>query len=286
MSIGFANYGEYVTACKDQNRITGFRKLPNQITPQGVWFDCSMSAGNPIPQYYAATPLQSTGLYQSTDKGIFHGSNVSPLKKFIKLTSFTVNIATPLPMPIVICDYIMFYPFIDEGTTDEQFLTNSITLPRWSDGLGVRIMAISLGSRTGGQSFVVNYTNSNGVAGRLTTVCTQNSVSVNGNIVTSLNNGLGTSGPFLPLQSGDLGVRSIESVTMLGADVGLFALVLVKPLMTTQAVNVDAPVETETYIHRSVLPEVKDDAYINFICLPQGSLSAVPIFGYMEFIFN
>lgn len=42
---------------KGQTRYTTYRKVPTQSTNQGVWFDLSMSPGNPSPQYYAATPM-------------------------------------------------------------------------------------------------------------------------------------------------------------------------------------------------------------------------------------
>ncbi len=289
MSVGgLDHFGEFISCQTDlgSERSTGFRKLPNVATPIGVWYDLSYAAGNPVPNYYAASPLVSTTLTQSADKGIFHGSNVTPKKKFLDTATVICNTVAVLPMPMILCDYLLFYPFIDEGTTDEQALTNSISLPRWSDGVGVQIMAISQAARVGGQSFTIKYTNSDGVAGRVTSSVIENVNSQNGNIVTSATNTDLSAGPFIPLQSGDIGVRLIESVTMNGLDVGLFALVLIKPLFTTQVFQFDCPVENQTLKDRSCLPEIKDDAYLNFICLPQSSLSAVPVFGSMRFIFN
>ena len=124
-------------------------------------------------------------------------------------------------------------------------LTTGIALPRYPTGAGVQMMAVSVAGRTGGQSFNVTYTNQDGVAGRVTPNVIQNLVSVNGSIVTSDRANANARGPFIPLQAGDTGVRSVEEVTMLGADVGLFALVLVKPLADLQIRGVDAPVEVD-----------------------------------------
>lgn len=41
------------------------------------------------------------------------------------------NQPTALPMRMILLDYLMYYPLIDEGTTDEQFMTNTIPLPRY-----------------------------------------------------------------------------------------------------------------------------------------------------------
>ena len=52
--------------------------------------------------------------------------------------------ATALPMTLTLMDYLMYYPLIDEGTTDEQFMVNNATLPRYTDGDGVQRMAVSV----------------------------------------------------------------------------------------------------------------------------------------------
>lgn len=44
------------------------------------------------------------------------------------------NQSGTLPMSMVLLDYLMYYPLVDEGTTDTQFMTNSIPLPRYPTG--------------------------------------------------------------------------------------------------------------------------------------------------------
>lgn len=265
-----------------------WRKSPTQTSTVGIWFDLAMSPGNPIPKYwFDATPLISVQVKQSTDGGLFHGSNVTPSYKYLReLMGFTVT-ATALPMPMILLDYLLYYPTIDDSVTDIQTMTNSATLPRYTDGAGVQIMAVSTATRTGGQTFTVNYTNSSGVAGRVTPNILETGLAVSGSLVSSSQtNTLGAaSGPFLQLQAGDTGVRSIESVTMNGADVGLFSLVLVKPLAQFSLRGIDAPVEVDYLKDFPVLPRIYDDAYLNFICLPQGSLAATAIHGTIKTTF-
>lgn len=273
---------QFVDAQLDGNtNLSSFRKTPTQVTTAGLWFDMSMSPGNPVPQYYAASPLVAVQLKQSTDGGFFHGKTTGSNKVITRFLSMS-NSATGLPMPIIMCDYLLYYPFIDEGTTDEQTLTNSVTLPRYTDGKGVQIMAVSVAGRTGGQSFYVNYTNSNGVSGRISKIVIQNSATAIGTIVTSNTATAGSSGPFIGLQDGDSGVRSIESVTMVGADVGLFTLVLVKPLFTTKILQQTAPTEECFLFEKSSIPKIEDDAYLNLLSMPNGSLSGVSIYGVIE----
>jgi hypothetical protein len=277
---GFASFAAVVDAEEaGKVRYATFRKSPSQVTTTRIWFDLSMSPGNPAPQYYAATPLQATALSRSVDGGLDHGTNAGD--KYLKRLTLLATVATALPMPVILADYLLFYPFIDEGSTDEQTLDNTASLPRWTDGVGVQIMAVSVAGRTGGQRFRCTYTNSDGVAGRVTTDVIQNTAAANGHIVSTDGADARAAGPFLPLQAGDTGVRSIESVQMIsGTDVGLFALVLVKPLLTTQIRGIDAVVESTPLIDQGVtLPVIADDAYLNLLCLPQGSLAATAIHG-------
>lgn len=278
---GFANVKAVADAELDgKSTYATWRKSPSQVSSAGVWFDLSMSPGNPVPQYYAASPGAAKALAQSTDGGIFHGGNVSPATKHLKRFTALTLTATALPMPLMLCDYLLFYPFIDEGTTDEQLLDNTVTLPRHTDGAGVQIMAVSVAGRTGGQTFRVTYTNQDGVAGQVSRTVTQTTAAANGNVVTTDRAVLNCSGPFIPLAAGDTGVRSIESVQMIsGPDVGLFALVLVKPVAQAMIRGIDAPVEVNYLTDFAQLPVIADDAYLNLIACPLGTLAATAIHG-------
>lgn len=274
-------------AAVDAGRLRTFswRKSPSQATTIGIWFDLSMSPGNPAPQYYAATPLAATVMRQSTDGGLFHGGNVSPSTKYLHSIMAMTNVATALPMPMILCDYLLFYPFIDEGSTDEQLLDNSNTLTRYTNGAGVEIMPVVVGSHSlaAGVTFTVKYTNQDGTANRVTPVHTLTTAqALNGTIATVGRANAAAIGPFMALQGNDTGVRSIQSVTFSVPDVGLLAMVLVKPLFQMQLRGIDAPVEKVPRIDHSIMPEIQDDAYLNFVCNPAGSLAATPIHGLIE----
>lgn len=264
----------------------GWRKTPSQTTLIGLWFDLSMSPGNPLPKYwFDATPLVAKAAYQSTDGGLYHGANVSPSNKYLRLLMAQTATVTALPLTMLLCDYILYYPSIDEGTTDPQTLTNTITLPRYEDGKGLQILAVTVGTRTVTAQFSVGYTNSDGVAGR-TSQIVQLNTSVVGTVATSERATQTSGNPFIGLQDGDTGVRSIDSVTMLGVSDGLFSLILVKPIAQTLIRGIDAPVEKDFLISQSQLPLIKDDAYLNFLCLPQGTLAATALIGDMKVIWD
>lgn len=283
---GFANTRQMADAQDAGNYLyASFRKQPTQATSVGVWFDLSMSPGNPAPNYYIGSPGVFVPMKQSTDGGLRHGGNVSPERKFLRKLSVQTAAGAMLPATFKLLDYIGFYGFIDESVLDKQFLDNTTPLPRHTDGAGVQLMPVVVAGQTGGQPFTVSYTNQDGVAGRVTGSVLMSTQAVNGTILCSQNGGATYphAGPFLPLQGSDSGVRSVESVTIGGTgDVGLFALVLVKPLAGIGVFEITAASETDFLLDTATLPVIDDDAYLNFIAMSVGSMASAPIIGIIE----
>lgn len=286
--MGFVNSRRMAEAeDAGQYLYASFRKQPTQTTGAGIWFDLSMSPGNPAPNYYIGSPGVFVPMKQSTDGGLRHGGNVNQLgqKKFLRKLMALCTTAAAVPLPMKLLDYTGFYGFIDESVLDEQFLDNTTPLPRHADGRGVQMMPIVVAGQTGGQTFTVKYTNQDGVTDRVTPAVTMSAQFVNGTILHSVQAAAANenNGPFLPLQRGDTGVRSVQSVTIGGiGDVGLFSLVLVKPLATFALRGIDAATEIDYLTDMASLPEIEDDAYLNFIALPNGTLSGAPIHGIIE----
>lgn len=264
-----------------------WRKIPSQSTSVGYWFDMSMSPGNPPPKYwFDAPPLAAKAITRSADGGIEHGSSVSPSTKYLRLLMAMVSSQTPLPMTLILCDYLLYYPSCDDGTTDAQSMDNSVTLPRYTDGAGVQVLAISVAGRTGGQQFNFSYTNSDGVSGRTSKTYLQTSAAAIGTVVNSGPTAQLGANPFCGLQDGDSGVRSIQSVTMLGADVGLFSLILVKPLAQIVLKEAGSPYEKDLLLADYSIPIIYDDAFLNFVCLPNGALASITVMGDMKVIWD
>jgi hypothetical protein len=289
---GFASVKDLVDAeLAGKTRFSSWRKSPTQTTTSGIWFDLSMSPGNPAPQYYAAAPLVATVMTHTSDGGLFHGKAVgSDSGKYLRKCMAMSVLSTAVPLPMILCDYLMYYPFIDESLGgDVQVLDNTATLTRYTDGEGVMAMAVVVaGHAVGtGVTFTMSYTNSSGVSGRTSRAVQLNTQFVNGTIITTASATANCNGPFIPLQTGDTGIRSIESVTMSGSDVGLFSLVLVKPLAQMSIRGIDAPVEVDYFKDfGGGMPKIEDDAYLNFICHPVGTLNAANINGYIETVWS
>lgn len=262
-----------------------WRKTPSQASTAGLWFDLSMSPGRPVPKYwFDAPPAIAKTVSYSSDGGLEHGGGVSPSEKYLRLTTGIATAATALPLTMVLCDYLLYYPSIDDSVLDEQVMDNTVALPRYTDGEGVQVIAVSVAGRTGGARFYFTYTNSEGVSGRVSQTSYQNSAAALGTLQNSGANSNASAMPFIGLQAGDTGVRSIDSVFMLDADVGLMTFILVKPLGTSVIREITAPAEKDYFMESATIPRIYDDAYLNFICLPQGTLAATALMGDIKTI--
>lgn len=287
---GFKGIKEVVDAeTSGKTRSYWWRKTPSAATTIGIWFDLATAGGHPkAKNWFDAAPLTAKAIYNTVDGGFYHGSDTSPEQKHLRTSLVIANAPTALPMQMILCDYLLYYPTIDDSVLEPQEMDNTVKIPRYEDGIGVQMMAVTLSARTGGQTFVVSYTNEKGESGRTSMVVAQNNSGVIGSITTSFYtvnvNGTGT--PFIGLQGDDKGVRSVESVTMLNPDTGLFAIVLVKPIAETLLRGIDAPMETDYLMMKSQLPRIYANAFLNYLCLPAGSLAATTLVGNNKVIWN
>lgn len=253
-----------------------FRKVPSQASTAGTWCDLSMASGNPSPNFYSGNELTAT--YFDSNKGIYKGTG-NYLFEMMAQTSG----ANATPSTLMLCDYLMFYPQIDMDSVDQQFTDNTLTLPRYTSGDGVMMFVVAQYPYIGGVDFTVTYTNSDGVSGRTTGLVRTNTAT---NIASFIHSGsfANSFGAFLPLQSGDRGVRYVENITFLSPNGGLGAIVLVKPLYNIILRELQSPSESNCFKDSALLPKIEDGAYLNFLCLPNASIAGVPISGILKTI--
>lgn len=293
---GFRSIAELVAAdYAGRCHIAQFRKaVASAATPTSGWVDYSYFAGLPTANFYASSPLVAAVL--ETSKGIYV-PQVSPFMQFIKSMTVMSGAAsatstTNQRQRLMLCDYLMYYPFVDtDAVGEEQLFENPITLPRYGSG---KVIAVAQSAASTVGTFTFTYTNQDGVPGRVSQAAFTQAVAGGGQVVSSARNAAGFH-PFLALQVGDTGVRSIESVTFSAAGGGLMALVIVKPLLdhvvtqecrrTTATVfdSFGAADEFLAIIHGQKMPEVKDGAVLNIMAQGfAGSLASSLLVGLLE----
>jgi hypothetical protein len=232
----------------------------------GKWVDCSQSTGIPKYNAYAGGATEATQLFNSGNAGIFTGANNTTPKYLQRWQAYYTGTA-PVPSYLTLCDYLMFYPLIDCDDDTQQDMTNPVSLPRYTDGNGVKMMLVGSVAGIANATVTVTYTNQAGVSGRqsvstyiipsATGVICSNSAIAAGNTVSAT--------PFLPLADGDSGVRSVESVQFSTPAGGFCTLVLVKPLASLPVYEASVPSEKTFGPEFFQFPEIKPNAYLNLI---------------------
>lgn len=280
---GFRSVREYADAHENgQTHFCSLRKVPSQASTARRWVDLSMAAGNPLPNYYAASPLVAAVL--DGQRGIWHGTDKSPSRKY--LTEFGLMTATAgLVGNYKLHDYLLYYPFLDLDDLDVQSMDNTVALPRYEDGAGVLPMLVCVAPTTGGGSFTFDYVNQDGASKTAPTQSFPTTASTIAQLLCEPATASGP-GPFLRLAGGDTGVRSITSWTNLGSGGGLAALVLVKPLADSVIYEVNNMNEVEYVSRRAGPPRIYDGAYLNLIMNCSGTVAAGQLTGFCRFAWN
>lgn len=284
---------------KGRYHLTTFRKqVASAATVANDFIDYTYFAGNPPANFYASAPLEAA--YVESIRGLHVPPMTGDQKQFVKSIMVMSAAATATSTSnqnqrLMLCDYLMYYPFIDtDAVGEQQDMVQSAALSRYTDGVGVQIMCVGQSAASTVGTFTVSYTNQDGVPGRVSQTTYTKAISGGGVLVSSTTSAAAGSQPFVQLQAGDTGVRSIESVTMSAAGGGLMALVLVKPLMhfystqecrRTTATTFDsfgAASHFESVIHRQPV-EIKNGAVLGIVGLGNaGSLASSILTGVLE----
>ena len=248
--------------------------LPTTAAVAGEWHCLARGAGNPAADtiYNTGTNLafQATSDSTAGASGIRHGGDVSPATKHLVNASAFTAAATTAPCILMLVDLLGFYRVTTTTVITAQTLNNGVTIPRYTSGAGVQAFiwnnnATPMGAGT--PTFTLNYTNSAGTAGRVTPAVLPvgKTAGANGLILYS-GTGAGKVGPFMPLQGGDAGVRSIQSITQSASYVsGEYSIGLCKPIATMPITTLGVASERDFMNQIPSLPQIVDGANLHWL---------------------
>lgn len=180
--------------------------------------------------------------------------------------------ATTVPITLLLVDLLGCYARIDGNTGTQLTLANSLTLPRYTDGKGVMAYSVVAPTTTGASAhnITLEYTNQSNVGTRnLPQTVAATASAVNSHIYhtgTAANN----IGPFLPLQAGDTGIRSVQKWQQSAANgtASTFTnLVLAKPIMEIQVTTQFLLSERDMLNQFPSLPMIQESAATSNACL-------------------
>lgn len=273
---------------------SAFRRSYPFIATAATWCDLSMASGGPPPNYYFGDDLTATIPTDWYKKGIWHGTAVTPDNKYLHKIAMFCATAAAAPAPYLLCDYLLYYPIIDMDSTDEQAFINTVdnplvpSLPRYTDGKGVQMFVVATNPFVGGQTFQIKYKNTLD-QDRISKPCVCN---VGTNIGTILNSYAVLAadgkrwGPFVELQQGDVGIKSVTSIQFMLSNGGLACLVLCKPIATLMLKGVDAWAEVDFIKDKMELPRIYDNAYLNLLTMPSATIAGAIITGEITTIWG
>lgn len=209
-----------------------------------------------------------------------HGGNVSTAVKYLLNASMYSASATSVPVIAQLVDIIGFIPVSTVTLTSAQTILGSQTYPRYADGKGVMAYitpVVVMGAGT--PTLQLSYTNPASASGRLTPAAPSlpiaNATAPVGQILYS-GTGAGKFGPFLPLQAGDNGILSIQSITQSATMTsGVYAIVLCKPVgLPLPVTTLGVPAERDYVNQIPSMPVIPDGACLNWLLY---SGAAIPV---------
>jgi len=290
VSLGGAVGSNYSTVGQRIEYLTAADTTPLQISTTGAGaaeLTCTIDYVSVVAVHQAVAPYGSSALPlgETCGCGIYHGGDVSPKTKHVLNASCVSGVG--IVGTFLLIDQLLVYSGISLTTAALQTLDTGLTLPRYTDGVGVR--AYLVGTVNAGatpQNIELLYTNSVAVAGRtLPTLVKDGAGSLSAGRILS---GAGQNSPpgaFLPLAMGDLGIRSVESVQMSVANgTGEAALVLCKPLLVVPMVyGGGLPGESDMLNRIPSLPRIYDGANLQWLFMPVISSTANQnVQGYLD----
>ena len=285
----YAAFSAGQTERTDFNKITGAAAYA-----AGRWYEMLSLGGYPPATTYPGTALTwqtCTGSAGdgTTRFGIPHGADVTPLIKHLSTMAAWSTAATGVPSVLQLVDVQGYWPGINMNTLSAQTLLGT-PAHRYTDGAGCRL-ALAARSTTGAtaHNLSLSYTNSGSTSGRtlpVTVACTASAIVPH--IVhsgTAANN----YGPYLPLASGDTGVKSVQTVTLSAASgtASTAVLLLVKPLAQIPLSIASLMTEKDFWNQLPSAPQIKDGACLGFLLGTGAAVAASTTFaGALETVWG
>ena len=287
--MAFSSFDDLINEMSTNGKFNRYDFTKTSAITAGVgrWYDMSLQNGLPVANPYTAetTNLKFRALSDADGMGIWHGGNVSPDTKHIVNIGAFGNTATSVPSVLQLVDVLGYYPITTVTTTTAQTLNNTVTLPRYADGAGVRAYIVARATCGAGTPTIqISYTNEKGVSGRvvpvtLTAVTTAAAWHIIHSDPTANHYGC-----FIPLANGDSGIQSIQTITLSATMTsGSIALVLCKPLTSLPITVLGVQSERNLLNQLPSLPRVYDGANLNFLLFTGAAYAAGgSISGYVE----
>jgi len=263
------------------------------------WQDWAFQAGQPAYDARIGVSNTFTPIVAVKNDAIYFPDIPAGMERKLHKLTLTpkASNASQASIDFVLYDLVGYYPLIDGDSTDPQDMDNTLTLPRYNSGEGLRLVMVNhVAPAVQGGTMVMDYTDSQGVDHTLTS-----NVSLTG--INTVCSGIAASaatitGPLtMSLDAGVTGIRSVNRVTYSVPPGGLHCLYLIKPLATfvhyhdallqADTTGVKAAIEIDFALKDGWrMPVIQDGAHLSFFYRPNGGGRTVTFFGQADFIWG
>jgi hypothetical protein len=206
------------------------------------------TVANNWSNFYLAGGVPGAGSYTAIPGGAAHTINSAgafPLKNPTGTNKkYLLNFGTNHPIGtniVLLVDLLVAAGGINANTTAAQTV-NTTALTRYTDGVGV-MMILEVTTALGGtaSNVTISYTNSAGTSGRSTGALAMTTSAIAFRLQPT------AGGALIPLQAGDIGVKSVQTISFSAAmGAGVVALLLYKPLLLVPTLASTTFVERST----------------------------------------
>lgn len=239
------------------------------------WYDFSGLNGYPVANAWSGTALAFQATNSSSAFSMYTGGNVSPDTKHLINMAAITGVATGVPGTLMLIDMQGYWPGISTNSAVAQNLTGTPTL-RYTNGVGCRLFTVAtVASGATAHNIALSYTDQDGNTGNSLPVTVSMTASAIVGHIAHSGSAANNYGPFLPLASGDYGVRNVASVTFSAASgAGTCALVLARPIAQIPLVTASLLSERDLLNQLPSLPRIYDDACLTWIYFAGAAVAA------------
>lgn len=296
-AAGIASYDDIIAAmAAGQSYKQQFTKSNTGTVVANNYYDLFGVGGNPTNGSISGTALTFVQCSDTTAGALYMNGNVEPTyHKFMTLSSSFSSAGTP---SLIVYDRVGHYPACAFSASSQNFV-NTLTAQRYN-GTGLpgcwvaTTNAAALGA-TAANFSAFTYTNGAGTTGQSIITTRANNVIVSA-AVPSTTVGARFVSPcdsgatvlwnqYLPLASGDTGVRALSAYTCSAANTGTLCFVLLREMMLVPMGTAGVPTQIDNIFQIGGLDRVYDGACLALQAYFPAATSAT-FNGYSKTVWN
>jgi hypothetical protein len=268
--MGFTSYDDLISEITAGKRLClPYAKVASTAPVASNWYHMWPVGGYPgAGVAYTGTALLHQRTTDLTTGALYHGGNKSTDTKHLIYKLLMSSAAEPKLCMLV--DMVGYYPCVQSASLQTFDNTNGPNRYVGAGEGGLQCILVNGGTTAMGATAsnlsALNYVDQDGNAGAMPTTPTVpitvstaiHTATLGARVITTV------SGPFLPLATGDCGIRSLTNFTCSAANTGSMAFCMVRPLATMSFGGASVPVERDLAMQLANLERVYDGACLTW----------------------